>query len=61
MAFLIRFVFQGEGQTPLHIASAEGDDLLVKYFYSVRASASITDNQGIRGRCIRTIYNQEHV
>lgn len=36
----------GEGQTALHIASAEGDETLVKYFYGVRASASITDNQG---------------
>lgn len=36
----------GEGQTPLHIASAEGDETLVKYFYGVRASASIADHQG---------------
>lgn len=35
----------GEGQTPLHIAAAEGDEVLVKYFYGVRASASATDNQ----------------
>lgn len=35
----------GEGQTPLHIAAAEGDETLVKYFYGVRASASITDKQ----------------
>lgn len=35
----------GEGQAPLHIAAAEGDEVLVKYFYGVRASASITDNQ----------------
>lgn len=35
----------GEGQTPLHIAASEGDETLVKYFYGVRASASITDNQ----------------
>lgn len=35
----------GEGQTPLHIAAAEGDEVLVKYFYGVRASASVTDNQ----------------
>lgn len=34
-----------EGQTPLHIAAAEGDEVLVKYFYGVRASASVTDNQ----------------
>jgi len=32
--------------TPLHIASAEGDEALVKYFYSVRANAAVTDNQG---------------
>lgn len=38
--------FQSEGQTALHIASAEGDETLVKYFYGVRASASIIDNQG---------------
>jgi ankyrin repeat protein len=37
---------QGEGQTALHIASAEGDETLVKYFYGVRANASIVDNQG---------------
>lgn len=37
---------QGQGQTALHIASADGDEGLVKYFYSARASASITDNQG---------------
>jgi len=30
----------------LHIASAEGDESLVKYFYGVRASASIADHQG---------------
>lgn len=36
----------GEGQTALHISSAEGDEALVKYFYGVRASASIADNQG---------------
>lgn len=34
----------GEGQTSLHIAAAEGDEVLVKYFYGVRASASIADN-----------------
>jgi len=39
-------VQNGEGQTALHIAAAEGDEALVKYFYSVRASASIADNQG---------------
>lgn len=39
-------IFQSEGQTALHIASAEGDETLVKYFYGVRASASIIDNQG---------------
>jgi len=37
---------QGEGQTALHIAAAEGDETLVKYFYGVRANASIADNQG---------------
>lgn len=37
----------GEGQTALHIAAAEGDEALVKYFYGVRASASIADNQGL--------------
>lgn len=36
----------GDGQTPLHIASAEGDETLVKYFYGVRASAAIADHQG---------------
>jgi len=39
----------GEGQTPLHIAAAEGDEALLKYFYGVRASASIADNQGEPG------------
>lgn len=38
--------FQGEGQTALHIASAEGDEALVKYFYGAKANASITDHQG---------------
>jgi ankyrin repeat protein len=37
---------QGEGQTALHIASAQGDETLVKYFYGVRANASIVDSQG---------------
>lgn len=41
----MRIFFQGDGQTALHIASAEGDETLVKYFYGVRASASITDHQ----------------
>lgn len=34
-----------DGQTPLHIAASEGDEVLVKYFYGVRASAHIADNQ----------------
>lgn len=38
----------GEGQTALHIAAAEGDEHLVKYFYGVRASAAIADNQGLK-------------
>jgi Ankyrin repeats (many copies) len=38
----------GEGQTALHIAAEIGDEALVKYFYGVRASASIADNQGER-------------
>lgn len=37
----------GEGQTALHIAAAEGDEPMVKYFYGVRASASIPDKQGL--------------
>lgn len=37
----------GDGQTALHIAAAEGDEALVKYFYGVRASAAITDSQGM--------------
>lgn len=41
----VQHLFQGDGQTALHIASAEGDETLVKYFYGVRASASITDHQ----------------
>lgn len=36
----------GAGQTPLHIAAAEGDEPLVKYFYGVRANAAIADNEG---------------
>lgn len=36
----------GDGQTALHIAAAEGDESMVKYFFSVRASAGIIDNQG---------------
>ena len=39
-------VVNGEGQTALHIAAAEGDEAMVKYFYGVRASASIADFQG---------------
>jgi ankyrin repeat protein len=35
----------GEGMTSLHIAAAEGDEALVKYFYNVRASPHISDNQ----------------
>lgn len=35
----------GDGQTPLHISAGEGDDVMVKYFYSVRASANILDNE----------------
>lgn len=42
-------VQNGEGQTALHLAAAEGDELLVKYFYGVRASASIVDHQGNNG------------
>ncbi|KAJ8897032.1 hypothetical protein PR048_002378 [Dryococelus australis] len=41
-------LLQGEGQTALHIAAAEGDETLVKYFYGVRANASIIDHQGNR-------------
>lgn len=37
-------VQNGEGQTALHICTAEGDEALLKYFYGVRASASIADN-----------------
>lgn len=36
----------GAGQTALHIAAAEGDEALVKYFYGVRANAAIADNEG---------------
>lgn len=36
----------GGGQTSLHIAAAEGDEPLVKYFYGVRANAAIADNEG---------------
>jgi hypothetical protein len=36
----------GEGQTALHIAAEIGDEPMVKYFYGVRASASIPDKQG---------------
>lgn len=39
-------VQNGDGQTPLHISAGEGDEALVKYFYGVRASASIPDFQG---------------
>ena len=35
-----------DGQTCLHIASSEGDEALVKYFYTVRASATIKDKNG---------------
>lgn len=46
----------GEGQTALHIAAAEGDEALVKYFYGVRASASIADNQGNWQNWMKQIY-----
>lgn len=42
----------GEGQTPLHIAAAEGDEALLKYFYGVRASAAIADNQGMNPKTL---------
>lgn len=42
----------GAGQTPLHIAAAEGDEPLVKYFYGVRANAAIADNEGDFENCI---------
>ncbi|RZF44419.1 hypothetical protein LSTR_LSTR013679 [Laodelphax striatellus] len=42
---LVDYGANDDGQTPLHIASAEGDETLVKYFYGVRASASIADRQ----------------
>ena len=35
-----------EGMTALHIAAAAGDEPMVKYFFSIRASASIPDNHG---------------
>lgn len=36
-----------EGQTALHISSEIGDDAMVKFFFGVRASASIIDDQGM--------------
>lgn len=52
---LVHCDLQGGGQTALHIASAEGDELLLKYFYGVRADASISDNQGKKVRLDRTV------
>lgn len=51
----------GEGQTPLHIAAAEGDEILVKYFYGVRASASITDNQDRTPMHLAAEYGHAHI
>lgn len=49
----------GDGQTPLHIAAAEGDELLLKYFYGVRASASVTDNLDRTPMHLGTIFFQQ--
>lgn len=51
----------GEGQTALHIAAAEGDEALLKYFYGVRASASIADNQGTVNTAKIPYYNTNPV
>lgn len=51
----------GEGQAPLHIAAAEGDEILVKYFYGVRASASITDNQDRTPMHLAAEYGHAHI
>lgn len=34
---------QGEGQTPLHVAAWEGDELMLKFFYQYKANPNITD------------------
>ena len=34
---------EAEGQTALHTAAAEGDEAMVKFLYSVRADANVSD------------------
>ena len=35
---VVSFRLQKDGQTALHIAAAEGDDVMVKFFYSIHAN-----------------------
>ena len=37
---------QKDGQTALHIAADEGDDIMVKFFYSIHANPNIADHLG---------------
>lgn len=37
---------QAEGQTALHIASADGNEVIVKYLHMLHADPNIADNEG---------------
>jgi hypothetical protein len=54
--FSIIFFFcgapQADGQTPLHIGAAEGDESIVKFFYTLHANASLADNEGKIDLCL---------
>lgn len=39
-------VFQYDGHTALHIASWEGDEMLVKYLYQMKANPNLSDRVG---------------
>ena len=39
------FRFQKEGQTPLHMVSADGNELFVRFFYAAGADPNIPDNE----------------
>lgn len=37
---------KGDGQTPLHLAAALGDEALVKFFFLCKANPNIADKEG---------------
>ena len=43
---MIAFIRQSDGQTPLHLAAALGDEALVKFFFLCKANPNITDKEG---------------